>query len=381
MQEFRTTIMRGGTSKGLFFLDSDLPTDPALRDKVCCKAFGGPDPFKMQINGLGGPFANMNKLAIVSKREGEKNAVNYEFGQIEVQSPVIGKKSNCGNISSAVGPFAIEMGIVDELTEPYTTVKIYNTNTDKYIIAHVPVKDGKVQYEGDFSIAGCPGTGSKIQLDFLDPAGAATGKLLPTGHVRDVLHTPDFGDVEVSIIDAANPFVFVRAADLGFKGNETGAQIDKGGEAFDKMMQVRESAAVLLGWAADVKEAKKVSPAMPKVCFVAPPMKYISLMGKKIEAADYDISARMIEFGKGAEIMALTGCICIAVASKIKDCLVWECLSEDARERNSINLSHPCGLVPVDMDVTEENGEYIAKSATVYRTARKMMTGTVSVMI
>ena len=379
MREISCSVMRGGTSRGLFFKDSDLPKDPELRDRVCCSAFGGPDPYGTQINGLGGPIGNMNKLAIISKREGETNSVNYEFGQIAVKSWVIGKRANCGNISSAVGPYAIEAGFIDVIEEPFTTVRIYNTNTKKFIVEKVPVKNGKVVYDGDFSIAGCPGTGSKLQLDFIEPGGATTGRLLPTGKVKETIHTRDFGDFEVSIIDAANPFVFVRAEDLGFTGTETGTEITNSGNPVEKLMQIRETACVMLGWAKDIDDARRNSPGMPKACFVAPPTPFKTPLGEELRAEDYDIAVRMIEFGTGLDIMALTGCVCVGVASKIKGSVVWETLSEKAHNRNELVLAHPSGLVPVGMDVTFDNGEYRANSGTIYRTARKLMSGTIYV--
>jgi len=373
--------MRGGSSKGLFFVESDLPDDPKLRDQICVRAFGGPDPHGKQINGVGGTIANMNKLAIISRREGEANTVNYAFGQVDIYSWEIGRKATCGNISSAVGPFAIERGLVDTIEEPITKVRIYDVNTQKYIVAHVPVKDGKVLYEGDFSIAGVPGTGAKIQLDFLEPGGPTTGKLLPTGNVVDVLETKDFGPVKVSIVDAANPFVFANLADVGLLGTEVAREINASGEKIEKMRQIRDAACVRLGWAKTPEDARKSCPLVPKVICVAPPRDFTSNIGELFSADQFDFSARMLEYGMSADIIALTGCVGLSIAAKIEGSVVNNVLSNKAKEKNDLTLAYSGGLVPAGVQMEMVNGEFHAVRGTVYRTARKMMEGQVSVIL
>lgn len=374
MIQIPCTIMRGGSSKGLFFLDSDLPQDQALRDKIISKAFGSPDPTGLQINGLGGTLANMNKLAVISRREGEKNAVNYDFGQIDIYSWIIDRRANCGNISSAVGPFAIDCGLIDTITEPITQVMIYNTNTKKYIRANVPVKNGKTEYEGDFAIAGINRPGSKIRLDFLEPGGATTGKLLPTGAVTDIVETEHFGSFEISCVDAANPFVFVRATDLGLRGNETPEELSSIPNMLEKMLEIRESAAVLLGFAKTVEEAREHCKAVPKFCMVAPPQDYDDVGGRRIHGTECDILVRMLSMGKPLPSLASTGAICIGVASKIEGSLVNEVLHKNV-DSEEIILGQPGGLFPVYAEVEKREGAFHAVCGSIYRTARKMMTG------
>jgi len=375
MIEIPCVIMRGGTSKGLFFMEDDLPKDKKYRYELISKAFGSPDPTGMQINGLGGTAANMNKLAIISKREGERNTVNYDFGQIDIGSWIVDTKANCGNISSAVGPFAVDHGLVDDITEPITKVKIFNINTQKYIVAHVPVKNGQTLYEGDFNIAGVNRPGSKIRLDFLDPGGATTGKLLPTGKVIDVVKTEHYGEFEISCVDAANPFLFVRARDLGLTGLELPKDITVHPDALKKMLEIRAAAAVLLGFAQDTRDAYENSPAVPKFCMVAPAAEYKTTSGELIKQNEVDLAVRMLSMGKPLPALAITGSICIGVASKIKGSLVQETLTLEANAKNDLNIGHPSGIIPMSVDVRVEDGAYRAISGTVYRTARKLMCG------
>ncbi|MGD8401808.1 MAG: PrpF domain-containing protein [Bacillota bacterium] len=376
MIEIPCVIMRGGTSKGLFFMERDLPKDRKYRYELISKAFGSPDPTGMQINGLGGTAANMNKLAIISKREGESNAVNYDFGQIDIGSWIVDTRANCGNISSAVGPFAVDYGLVDEITEPITKVKIFNINTQKYIVSHVPVRNGKTLYEGDYRIAGVNRPGSKIRLDFLDPGGATTGKLLPTGKVIDVVKTEHFGEFEVSCVDAANPFLFVRARDLGLSGGELPQEITSHPDALKKMLEIRAVTAVVLGFAKNVRDAHENSPAVPKFCMVAPATDYRTIGGDLIRQSEVDVVVRMLSMGKPLPALAITGSICIGVASKIKGAIVQEALTRDANAKNEINIGHPSGLISMSVDVRMVDGAYQAISGTVYRTARKLMCGT-----
>jgi len=374
------TVMRGGTSRGLFFLEADLPKDKAVRFKLISKAFGSPDPTGMQINGLGGTEANMNKLAIISRREGEPNTVNYEFGQIDIFSWTIDQKANCGNISSAVGAYAIENGLVDLIEEPITKVMVYNTNTKKYILEYVPVKDGKVNYEGDFMIAGVAAPGSKIRLDFLDPGGATTGKLLPTGSVTDIIKTDNYGEFEVSIVDAANPFVFIRAEDVGMMGTEMASEILARPAELKKMLEIRAATAVYLGDAKDIADAYENCKATPKFCYLASPKPYNSATEGYINTEDIDILARMLSMGRPGSIMALTGAICLGVASKIKGSIPQQLLSPQANASSDLRIGHPSGVLPVTVDVRSENGAYNAVSCGVYRTCRKLMTGTIYVL-
>ena len=215
-------LMRGGTSKGLFFHEKDLPTEPGRRDRAILAAYGSPDPYKRQIDGVGGALSVTSKVAVISPSPTPGYDVVYHFGQVSIDRPIVDVKANCGNISATVGPFAVDEGLVKTVA-PVTRVRIHQKNTNKLIVAEVPVKDGKFNEEGDYAIDGVPGTGSRILLRFVDPAGAVTGKLFPTGNRRDRFDVPGLGAVEVTCIDAANPFVFVRAAAAGVSGTETEA--------------------------------------------------------------------------------------------------------------------------------------------------------------
>ena len=238
-------LMRGGTSKGLFFHADHLPADPRIRDNAILAAYGSPDPDRRQIDGVGGAVSTTSKVAIISRSTSPDYDVVYDFGQVSIDRPLIDYKGNCGNISSAVGPFAVDEGLVPA-TEPVTRVKIHQKNTDKLIIAEVPVKNGRFDEEGHYKIAGVPGSASKITLRFADPGGSITGKLFPTGNLQDDLDVPGVGVVTLTMIDAANPVILVPAARLDLKGTEID-EIDTGEEIKAKLEQIRCTAAVKIG--------------------------------------------------------------------------------------------------------------------------------------
>lgn len=373
------TFMRGGSSRGLFFLEEDLPQDETERNSIISRIFGSPDPTGLQINGLGGTTATKNKSAIISRRAGELNTVNYNFGQVYPKSWLVDRHANCGNMSSAVGPFAIDNGLVDRIESPVTIVRIFNTNTQKYIVAHVPVKEGKTLYEGDFRIAGVNQPGSRIRLDFLDPGGPVTGRLLPTGQVRDVVHTEHYGDFAVSIVDAANPFVFVRAEDFGvpIEGYTTPALLNADDTLVEKGMEIRDAAALLLGFAKDLDDARQNSPALPKLSLVGTARNYESLAGQSIDRNDVDLLGYMYEFGRFTPGYALTGAICLSVAARIEGTVVEETLSKAAstESRCDVRIGQPSGIIPVQAEVIRKDGDFHAVSTTLYRTARILMKG------
>jgi len=229
-----------------------LPDDIVSQDRILLAALGNPDPFNRLVDGLGGPISSTSKVAIINKRHGEPNTVDYAFGQGSPANALIDRGGNCGNISSAVGPYAVDEGLV-EVREPETIVRVYNTNTKKYIIEHVLVEGGKAKVEGDYQIAGVPGTGAIVALDFESPGGTRTGKLLPTGHAQETLDT-ESGPIAVSIVDAANPFVFVRARDLGLIGTELPKEVDSNRELSARLESIRAAATVKMGLARDCAE-------------------------------------------------------------------------------------------------------------------------------
>lgn len=368
--------MRGGTSKGACFLESELTEDISTQNKLLSKIYGSNDPSGRQIDGMGGGTSTTSKAVIVSKRAGEHNSVNYTFAQVDISSDLVDRKGNCGNMSSTVGPFAIDNGLIEDITEPTTQVEIFNTNTQKTIVAHVPVKNGQVVYTGDYAISGVPGTAARIQLDFLHPGGAVTKKLLPTGQVVDTIELPDGQKINISIVDAANPLVFVRAQDLGLTGSEMPKDIDSKPELLEKMLAIREIASVMAGIAANLNEAKTI-PAVPKFCFIAPPATYISLEGETIKANHIDIQARMLSMGKLHPALAITGGVCIGVAAKIPGTLVNQIVSRAASDE--LRIGHCSGILSVGADVTVNGQAIEAKCGTVFRTARILMRGEVCV--
>ncbi len=367
------TIMRGGTSKGVFIKKLDLPTDLAQQDRVILAAFGSPDPYGRQINGLGGATSTTSKVAIISPRDGEPNTVDYTFGQVSIASALVDRKGNCGNISSAVGPYAIDEGMV-EVREPETVVRVFNTNTSKYIVARVPVEKGHAKVEGDYAIAGIPGTGARVSLEFHSPGGSVTGKLLPTGRTRDHLDTP-FGSIEVSIVDAANPVVFLRAEDLGLTGRELPAVVDANPELLAKIESIRAAAAVKIGLAKDLADATRNSPAVPKIAFVSPAVDYAMTSGVKMAATEIDFVARIMSMGKLHSAYAITGAICTAGAARIQGSVVHEMLSAKQSKASEVRVGHPSGSVAVDVNINPGKGQPEYECATVYRTARRILDG------
>ena len=282
-----TVLMRGGTSKGLFFHDNHLPKDPDARDRVILAAIGSPDHNRRQIDGIGGGVSTTSKVAIISPSQSPDYDVVYNFGQVSIDRPIVDFKGNCGNISSAVGPFAVDEGLVNA-EEPITRVRIHQLNTDKLITAEVPVKDGRFDDEGDYAIAGVPGGYARIALRFADPGGALTGKLFPTGNRRDTIEIPGHGSIAITIIDAANPVVLVRAEEIGLIGTEID-EIDANSEIKMTLETIRCKAAVLIGLAASEKEATQRSQAVPKIAFVAVPRDYSLPGGQTVAAQDIDL--------------------------------------------------------------------------------------------
>lgn len=363
--------MRGGTSKGLFFIESELPTREEGRDELLLELMGSPDV--NQIDGLGGAVSVTSKVAIIAPSDRADADVEYTFAQVSVDKPIVSYKGNCGNISSAVGPFAIEKGLV-KTEEGITKVRIHNTNTDKIIVAEVEVKDGDVVYSGDYSIAGVPGTASKVRLCFLDPAGSVTGKLLPTGNAVDLIDVDGLGKIPVSIVDAANPLVFVKYTDVGLNGTESTAQINADPALLAKLEEIRGKAAVLLGFTKDHKDAAWTTPTIPKMAMVGKSCTYTAADGSVIEAADIDFKGYMMSMQKAHPSYAMTGAMCTAAAAVIKGTVVSEVLSETADHEN-IRIGHPSGVLPAGCVSHEENGTTIIDQTCGFRTANLLMDG------
>ncbi|MFQ5822272.1 MAG: 2-methylaconitate cis-trans isomerase PrpF family protein [Candidatus Heimdallarchaeota archaeon] len=370
-------LMRGGTSKAVFFHENHLPKDPEIRDRVILAAYGSPDPNRRQIDGMGGAVSTTSKVAIISRLKDPDYDVNYHFGQVSIDKPKIGYQGNCGNISSAVGPYAIDEGLVNA-EEPITTVRIYQSNTKKLIIAEVPVRDGLYNEEGDYAIDGIPGTAGKVTLHFVNPGGSVTGKLLPTGNVTDVIEVPGVGEIAISIVDAANPVVFVRAKDIGLKGTEI-SEIDGSAEIRQKLEAIRSRGAVMLGLASSPEEANEISQDVPKMAFVSEPQDYRAVTGKHISKDEIDIVGRIMSMGTLHKAYAATGAICTAGGAKIEGTVLHEMLGKGAFEAKEIRLGHPGGIIPIGAEVEEKGSSYEYKEAVLGRTARRLMDGYVYV--
>ncbi|SCL26463.1 2-methylaconitate cis-trans isomerase [Micromonospora rhizosphaerae] len=364
-------LMRGGTSKAVFFHEADLPTDPVERDRFILAAYGSPDPDRRQINGLGGATSTTSKVAIIGDGAAHGVDITYEFGQVSIDQPLVDRRGNCGNISSAVGPFAVDERLVT-LTDPITQVRFLNLNTGKKIVAHVPTTAGAFDPIGDFAIPGVPGTGSRIRLDYLDPGGAVTGRLLPTGNVRDTLEVPGVGTIEVSLVDAANPLVFVRWRDLGLDGSEKPDAIDADPALLARIEAVRAAASVLAGIAGSVEEATRDVPSVPKLAFVGPPRPYRRADGGAVAAEEITLRASMMSMGRLHRSYPLTGAICTAVAAAIPGTIAAEASGAD---NGVTRIGHPAGVMDMEAHPELVDGAWTVDAVAGYRTARRLMEG------
>jgi 2-methylaconitate cis-trans-isomerase PrpF len=365
------TIYRGGTSKPIFFLEQDLPRDPEERDRVVLASFGSPD--MRQIDGLGGADPLTSKVAYIGPPTVPGTDINYTFGYVGIASPVIDYTGNCGNTSAAVGPFALLRGLIDA-REPVTKVRIYNTNTKKIILAEFPVRRGEFQSEGDFRIDGVPGSGAKILLDFLDSGGSVTGKLLPTGKVKEEIQFPTVGKLTVSMVDAANPFVFVRATDLGLKDDATLEEVAGNEPLLKKCEEIRSVVAEIMG-IAKKEQATQKSPGVPKIALVSPPTSYQTPKGK-VEAREVDVIARMTALQKLHKAYAVTGAVCLGAAAKIEGTIVHEIYRRVQPDNPpAVRIGHPSGTIQVEIEAEKRNGGLVLSKAALARTARLLMDG------
>jgi 2-methylaconitate isomerase len=360
--KIRAIYMRGGTSRALFFHERDLPPAGPERDHILSVATGSPDPYGRQLDGMGGGISSLSKACIIGSPTMKGADVDYTFAQVDIRTPVVDYRGNCGNCSGAVGPFAIDEKLVAAI-EGETLVRIHNTNTKKLIVAHVPVADGEAAVAGDFELPGVPGKGARIALDFVDPGGAVTGKLLPTGKAREVIE-----GVEASCVDATNPLVFVRARDLGVTGTETPAAIDGDRALSARLEAIRVAAAERMGIPG--------SASQPKIAMVAPATAFTALDGTHYEADQVDLVARAISMENCHRAFMLTGAMCLAVAARIEGTLVHEA---SCAPKGDVRLGHPSGVVPIDAAVSLRDGATWAERVTVYRTARRLMEGFVRI--
>ena len=371
----KATYYRGGTSKGVFFQKKDLPTqnEKELSD-IFLKVIGSPDPNERQLNGMGGGVSSVSKCVIISPSERDDADVDYNFIQIAVDQAIAEWNNNCGNLSGAVGPYAVQEGII-KAKEGENKIRIYQVNTDKIIHSTFNVKDGKPEIEGDYSIAGVYGGSSKVRLDYLEPGGSGTGKLLPTGNVIDEMNIDGFGEIKVSIVDAATPLIYIVADDLGLKGTESPDELDSSIEKMEIIQKVRRKCAVLCGLA---KSEKEVAMNTPRIGIVTSSKDYISLDKSKIKADDQDITARMFSMGKTHKAIMGTAGVNIGVAAAIEGTIPNLIKKKDSNPLE-LRAGNPSGIMTAGAVIEQVNGKPYAKSAIMYRTFRPLMRGEVLV--
>ena len=373
-------FMRGGTSNAVVFDRRSLPDDEAVRERLFIAALGSPDPYGRQLDGMGGGISSLSKVCIVGSPSRPDADVDYTFGQVAVDRPQIDWSSNCGNMSSAIGPFAVDEGMV-EASGPEGVVVIHNTNTGKLIRSRFPVDDGRAAVEGETAIPGVSGTGAPVDLEFLDPGGAGTGTLLPTGNVLDLLEVEGAGRVPVSLIDAANPFVFVHAGEVGIAATEMPAALDAQPQVMERLERIRATAAVAMGIAASPADASLRFPGAPKIGIVASPRSAATLRGESVEAAEGDLTVRMVSMNNVHRALPLTGVLGLAVAAAIEGTVVDRAARPGrARDGGRIRLICPSGVIAAAASVRRNGaGGWHADHACVRRTQRRLFDGYVHV--
>lgn len=381
----RATYMRGGTSKGVFFEPTDLPAaardDLSVRDALLLRVIGSPDPYGQQIDGMGGATSSTSKVVLVSRSTRPGCDVDYLFGQVAIDRAVIDWSGNCGNLTSAVGPFAIARGLVSAPRDGTVTVRIWQANVNKKIVAHVPMADGEVQETGDFELDGVTFPAAEVGLEFLEPgADGATeaGSMFPTGRTVDTLDVPGVGRVDATLINAGNPTIFVEARSLGFRGNEHQADINGNESVLARVEAIRAHATVVMGLAKTASEASEKRPHTPKLAFVAPPAPYTASNGKQVHATDIDLCARIFSMGKLHHAMTGTGAVAIATAAAIPGTIVSRVI-DNSVSRELVRFGHPSGSLKVGAVASESGGIWTVEKAVMRRSARRLMEGTVLV--
>lgn len=372
-KRLRAVFMRGGTSKGLIFHQGDLPAR-AEWDAIFLAAMGSPDPYMRQLDGMGGGVSSLSKVCVVGPPSVAGADVDYTFAQVSVNDRKVDYAGNCGNMSSAIGPFAVDEKLVTPPADGEATVRIHNTNTGKIIAAHFRVRDGLAEVAGDFDLDGVAGTAAPIRLDFVAPGGAKTGKLLPTGAPIDTIYLPGGGRIEASLVDSSNPFVFVEAQALGATGLELPKEIAADRPLQERLEAVRLRASVMMGLAATLEEAAAII-SIPKIAMLAPGGRAPTLSGRVLEPHEADILARAISVGQPHNAIPLTGALCLAVAARVPGTIAHRLVADSAPK--TISIGHPSGTISVDAEVVVTAGQATASSAAVFRTARRLFAGEV----
>lgn len=370
-------FVRGGTSKGLLLHKADLPDDRRLWGRIFLAALGSPDPYGRQLDGMGGGLSSLSKVCVIGPPSRGDADVDYTFAQILIKEAHVDYTPLCGNMSSAVGPFAVDEGLVRP-TGTDAIIRIHNTNTQKIINSHFPLEDGLAAVDGDLAIPGVAGTGAPVRLDFLDPGGATTGTLLPTGHVVDTLSVPGFGAFDVSMVDASNACVFVRARDIGLTGTEMPARIEADSGVMQKLAAIRLAASVRMGIAKNAEEAARKT-AVPFIGFVAPSVTSTALSGEPIEDSAVDLVARVISNGQPHRALPLGASMCLAVTARIAGSVVHSVTRPPQHLQDDLRVAMPSGVLKVAAEVVRENDKWRAVRGGFYRTQRRLFEGSLLV--
>jgi probable AcnD-accessory protein PrpF len=384
------TYMRGGTSKGVFFKLEDLPASAreagAARDALLQRVIGSPDPYGKQIDGMGGATSSTSKAVIVARSSRPDHDVDYLFGQVAIDKPFVDWSGNCGNLSAAVGPFAIANGLVDPARVPrdgVAVVRIWQANIGKTIIAHVPMTDGQVQETGDFELDGVTFPAAEVQLEFMDPAAeeegsgdGASSAMFPTGNLVDELDVPGVGVLRATMINAGIPTIFVEASAVGYDGTELQDAINGDARALAMFETIRAHGALRMGLIANIEDAGKRQHT-PKVAFVAKPAGYLSSSGRQVAQGDVDLLVRALSMGKLHHAMMGTAAVAIGAAAAIPGTLVN--LAAGGGERNAVRFGHPSGTLRVGAEAVHEGGSWRVSKAVMSRSARVLMEGRVCV--
>lgn len=379
------TYMRGGTSKGVFFNLKDLPEQAQVpgqaRDQLLLRVIGSPDPYGKQIDGMGAATSSTSKTVILSKSSQPEHDVDYLFGQVSIDKAFVDWSGNCGNLTAAVGSFAINNGMVDPSRIPENglcTVRIWQANIGKTIIAHVPVTDGQVQETGDFELDGVTFPAAEVQIEFLNPAddGEDGGAMFPTGNVVDSLEVPGIGTFQATLINAGIPTVFLNAEEIGYQGTELQDAINNDVDALARFETIRAYGALKMGLIKDVSEAA-TRQHTPKVAFVSVPKAYVSSSGKEVNTTDVDLLVRALSMGKLHHAMMGTAAVAIGTAAAIPGTLVN--LAAGGGEREAVRFGHPSGTLRVGAQASQENGQWIVKKVIMSRSARVLMEGWVRI--
>ena len=379
------TYMRGGTSKGVFFNLKDLPEQAQVagqaRDQLLLRVIGSPDPYGKQIDGMGAATSSTSKTVILSKSSQPEHDVDYLFGQVSIDKAFVDWSGNCGNLTAAVGSFAISNGMVDASRIPENglcTVRIWQANIQKTIIAHVPVTNGQVQETGDFELDGVTFPAAEVQIEFLDPAddGEDGGAMFPTGNVVDSLDVPGIGTFQATLINAGIPTVFLNAEEIGYQGTELQDAINNDVDALARFETIRAYGALKMGLIKDVSEAA-TRQHTPKVAFVSAPKAYVSSSGKQVNTTEVDLLVRALSMGKLHHAMMGTAAVAIGTAAAIPGTLVN--LAAGGDEREAVRFGHPSGTLRVGAQASQENGQWVVKKAIMSRSARVLMEGWVRI--